>query len=278
MLNHTTELIKSIPAERMATVYHDSLETIERAWGEIATACDDLKKAFCKEDSYTFELGLQSHAHNIGIDEVKRAFKREAWSVLIDRIGIRKLMSTKRAEELDEALHKSHRTYSREPEDSLPDISPETLFEVLNGMVSSADEFMQESVQEVYDALKPRGKTKYKTNSSPWALESKVIKEWMVEYSYNSFRPCYGAAERHLMSLDNIFHRLDGKGVPVGHRGPLVDAINACTLDDNVADTAFFKVRCFRNRNIHLWFKRQDLLDKFNEIAGRNRLPDQSAA
>ena len=273
MLDNTTELIKSIPAERMATVYHDSLETIERAWGEIESACDDLKKAFCKEERYTFELGLTSHARNIGIKEVKRAFKREAWSVLIDRLGIRKLMSSKRAAELDDELHQTSRSYTREAEDSLPEISAETLFEVLNGMVSSADEFMQESVQEVYDALKPRGNTKYKTNSSPWKLEPKVIKEWMVEYSCNSFRPCYGASERHLIALDNIFHRLDGKGVPSGHRGPLVDAINACTEGNNTAETPYFKARCFLNRNLHLWFKRQDLLDKFNEIAGRNRLP-----
>ena len=75
------------------------------------------------------------------------------------------------------------------------------------------------------------------------------------------------------MALDNIFHRLDGKGVPSGHRGPLVDAINACTEGNNTAETPYFKARCFLNRNLHLWFKRQDLLDKFNEIAGRNRLP-----
>ena len=73
----------------------------------------------------------------------------------------------------------------------------------------------------------------------------------------------------HCMTLDNIMHLLDGKGIIKGSNGPLVEAINSTV---GVGETEYFRFKCFINSNLHLEFKRQDLLDKFNQIAGSNRL------
>jgi len=81
---------------------------------------------------------------------------------------------------------------------------------------------------------------------------------------------------RHVTALDNIFHRLDGKGVPPGYQGPLCDAINSSP--DGKFRTEYFEGTCHKNGNLHLTFLRRDLLEKFNAIAGRNRLPDQNEA
>jgi len=280
----TTDLIERIPAETMARVYQETLPKIRAAVLEIGDACQALRQVF--DDTHGFGLDLELHGSRYSFDPaacdaIADRFKRAAWGALINKLGIRKLMSSKRAGELDAAIHEPQRWRYRRDEtqgDELPEITPETLYDVLAGMVSSADEFMQEAIHEEYDFWKPAETTRYKTNSGPFALGRKVVKQWMVERGWGgrSFTPAHGH-RKHLIALDNIFHRLDGQGVPRGYSGPLVDAISICGADGQ-GETEFFRFRCFKNGNLHLWFKRLDLLKTFNELAGRNRLPEAKAS
>lgn len=74
--------------------------------------------------------------------------------------------------------------------------------------------------------------------------------------------------------MENVFHALDGKGsISKSHRGLLVDAIEALEWrGDGRGETELFEFRCFRNGNLHLRFKRLDLLKRFNQRAGGKRL------
>lgn len=279
----TSGLIERVPAETMARVYQESLPKIKAAMLEIESALADMERAFQPEYGGQFDLRVQLGHSNNGVDfgaegfeRVADRFKRRAWALLIQKLGIRKLMSSKRAAELDSALRDER--YSRHDGDEpalLPEINVDTLYSVLSGMVSSADEFMAEAIHEEYDFWKPERKSEYKTNSGTFALGEKVIRGWMVEFETwggKRFRPHYNN-EKHLIAIDNIFHRLDGKGVPSGYGGPLVDAIKTCG-EGGIGETEYFKFRCFKNGNLHLWFKRRDLLQRFNQTCGRNRLPE----
>ena|SRR5439155_23407886 len=48
----------------------------------------------------------------------------------------------------------------------------------------------------------------------------------------------------------------------------LIDAIEAA----KDGETDYFRFKCFRNRNLHLEFKRLDLVAKLNAVAGGMRL------
>jgi len=280
----TKDLISRIPAETMARVFQETVPKIQAAVLTIGECCQTLAEAF--DDSHNFQLEVELHGTRYACeqeacDAIADRFKRSAWGALINKLGIRKLMSSKRANELDAAIYWQQRWRYRGNEtqsDQLPAITAETLYDVLQGMVSSADEFMQEAIHEEYDFWKPAETTPYKTNTGSFTLGRKVIKQWMVEKSVgrSRFTPVY-AQQRHLIALDNIFHRLDGRGVPEGYSGPLVDAINSCGADGQ-GETEFFRFRCFKNGNLHLWFRRLDLLEKFNVLAGRNRLPEVKTA
>ena len=65
-----------------------------------------------------------------------------------------------------------------------------------------------------------------------------------------------------------------GNGTIKTHRGPLIDAIEAAK--DGTGETEYFRFRCFRNRNLHLEFKRLDLVAKLNAVAGGMRLRRES--
>jgi len=75
-----------------------------------------------------------------------------------------------------------------------------------------------------------------------------------------------GDANRKLRALDRVFCLLDGKGVPEGYSSPLIDAIE--TSQDGYGETEYFCFRACKNRNLHLEFKRPDLVEQFNRVAG----------
>lgn len=81
-----------------------------------------------------------------------------------------------------------------------------------------------------------------------------------------------------LRALENVFTALDGKGsITKTHNGEIIDAINRST--DGTGETDYFRFRACRNRNLHLEFKRLDLLARLNQIAGGARLrPKPEAA
>ncbi len=78
-------------------------------------------------------------------------------------------------------------------------------------------------------------------------------------------------------ALDNVFSGLDGKGtITPTHYGPLGDAIRACGPSGS-GETDYFAFRVFKNGNLHIHFKRLDLLAKFNAIAGGLHLKPEAA-
>jgi len=72
------------------------------------------------------------------------------------------------------------------------------------------------------------------------------------------------------MCIDKVFYALDGKGIPPGYNTPLVDAINNTPTSVGHGETEYFKFKCYQNNNLHLNFKRMDLVKKLNRIAGNN--------
>jgi hypothetical protein len=150
-------------------------------------------------------------------------------------------------------------------------------------------EHLRAKVQEVYQFLRPSNHWKgYATNDKSLAagVGRKIILGWTVEHDYSAakgFRICYNKSDE-LRAVDQVFHMLDGKMANgASWQGGLGDAIcNQTGTRDGVYsdqfETPYFKGRCFANRNLHLEFKRQDLLDKFNLIAGGYNLTDAKAA
>jgi hypothetical protein len=64
---------------------------------------------------------------------------------------------------------------------------------------------------------------------------------------------------------------LTGRGsVLKSHNGPLYDAITDSS--DGTGETEYFKFKCFKNQNLHVEFKRLDLVARLNAVAGGARL------
>jgi hypothetical protein len=193
------------------------------------------------------------------------------WRQLIERIGARKLLSVKRADELDKNLR----------DGELPEIEVSEIIGFLDGLRLTAKDLVTEAAWEAFDILRPaqyEHHKELKTNikNARFNIGPKVILSWMVESTWGdqNFRVSYNR-ESALTAVDRVFHALDGIGMPGGNRCPLVDAINTCK--DGHGETEYFRFKCYLNRNLHLEFKRMDLVKRLNQIGGNGRLKDEQA-
>jgi len=232
------------------------LEAIERAQEHL--------KAFDTSGS-SYDLQAFTHnEHGLDFDRKQKRMKAAAWRYLVDRIELKKLASVARAKEIDKQLY--------EKPDTLPEISVDNIFGWLESMDTQAKQFLKEAVVEVYNNLRPSTWNRHKTNSA-FRIGKKVILCHRVRscYSGNGKFAVQYHFQDELRALDNVFHMLAGEGLSVYRNGDLTTAIEGAT--GGVGETDFFKFKCYGNGNLHLEFKRMDLVQQLNSIGG-NGLPD----
>jgi hypothetical protein len=255
----------------MIEIYHQEVARTKAAYGELKQAQNNLKGAFGNQFSEFSTLPERIYDADSACKEVQRKLKKNAWRALINILEIRKVLSVKRALELDKRL---------DDPDLLPEITHAAVYEMFDLLVSNSKDFAQEAVYEVYDFLRPHSEysgAKYKTNQKNARVElgRKIIMTSMLDNVHGGgFRVNYHN-DIKLIALDNVFHLIEGKGHMGGYRSPLIDAINTC--DGGKGETDYFRFKCYQNRNLHLEFKRLDLLMNFNAIAGgMNLKPGES--
>jgi uncharacterized protein DUF4942 len=263
IITEPTALIPRTTLTQMAENWQAAEEEIREAYRLLEAASQRLKIVF-SQDGYFFgfQIGMHSKHYDTPEDLLKCA-RKDAWQSIIKRMELRRIMSVKAAEEMDKQLEG----------DELPDITAPNLIAMLEGTLAKAHDYIKDAVKEVYDYLRPSPEcwrfTEYKTNQkSQFELSGKVIitgacELWGREkFRVNNYR------EQMIRAIDNVFHSLDGNGTVKTSRGPLVDAISDCLKSVGTGETDYFRFKCFKNSNLHLEFKRADLVAKLNQIAG----------
>jgi hypothetical protein len=263
-----TGLIEYTTAEQLAGTYRDATARLRKLLAEVGEECDKLRTAF--ETSYHFDISLNFAGYQYykpepeDIEKIIGKMKLDAWKQIIEKLSIRRLMSSKRVEELDDALS------GKQGIDAFPELTPEAIQQVAGGYLMSATEFLEEAIAEEYEFWKPDKRHAPYVRNSEWKIARKIIRPNVVECGYSQAYRCSHYRRSHVTALDNLFHMLDGRGPVKDHYGPLRGAIE--TTADGTGETDYFKFKCHKNGNLHLEFKRQDLLDLFNSIAGKKVL------
>lgn len=220
-------------------------------------------------------LSIQSHGSYLNFaepDDALSDLKRSVWAALADRMELRTMMSLARVRELDEQIKTG---------EGLPPMDYTSVLATLITVLDKRNDFLKEKVHECYQWLRPAGwhRTDYKTNqkSAAAGVGMKVILTYACSRSYqrnSAFEISYGSRDR-FRAIDQVFHLLDGKEQPRSHNGELCDAVVAQTSGtNNTFETEYFRGRCFANQNVHLEFRREDLVGKFNLLAGGANLKE----
>jgi len=245
-------------AAQMVATYEAACAKMEAAYNELAEAQTMLEVMFGENSCvYTIERNVPWNYKRPDeyLKETKRRVRKAAWRRIVEITEIHKLMSEKRRDQFNKALD----------DDALPELTIEAIYDQIQAFSQNADALRAELVKEVYDFLRP--KSSYVTNS-PFSVGKQVIITNIVEHTYGGqFRVTFYSKGQNLIQLDRLFHTLDGKGAPSGYVSELSDAINT-SGKDGYAETEYFKAKCYHNGNLHITFKRLDLVALLNQIAG----------
>jgi hypothetical protein len=258
---------------QMVEVYNRNIETIKTAFAQLVLAQEELFQTFeGGERNYHFNIASVMDRRHVDFEKPQdliAEFKKSAWRALVDKMELRRIMAIKSKEQLDKQIS----------DGDVPEVTVENIIAMMQTQLGRMDQLLAEAVHEVFDFLMPWDKTEYKTNQKYRLGSDKVIIGWAVRPAYGSrpgFRVEYSKQQK-FTATDNVFHLMDGKGTVKTHQGPLCDAIEQCG-PEGVGETDYFKFRCFGNGNLHLQFKRPDLVTKMNAVANGNALPMQTAA
>jgi hypothetical protein len=261
-----TQLTNKVTVAQMTVGYNSAMQKVEQGYKLLESAQQELENVFGKDygnfdtiDRYNIHRKAEEN-----IKYIKDKTKKGAWKHIIDILGIRKVLSIKKGEEFDKKFEEGK---------NLPEITDAAIFDMMQLLTGQAKEFATEAVKEVFDYLRPGASdhNKLKTNKkyAKYELGKKVILSSVVEHGFGSypFRVAYYyGRENRLIALDRVFSVLDGKSWDNSYKSPLVDAIN--TSETGSGETEYFKFRACHNGNLHLEFKRMDLVQKMNQIAG----------
>jgi hypothetical protein len=262
----STDLVNRTTVRELVAVFAQAEAEIRAAFASIVAVEERLNGAFVPGDRRyrTFVVsacGMRYHDDFKDADESIRILARAAWYRIAERYELRRFMSIKRWEEFNRAVD----------EDQLPPITEEHVMGFLHAQLTQARDHLTEAVNEVFEWLRPRRYTRagqLKTNTE-LEIGPKVILPYVVRWSYGRFEVDYDRRQ-HLVALENVFRALDGRGAIQGYEPEIETAIKASP--DGEGETDLFKFRCCRNRNLHLAFRRPDLLARFNAVAGGHRL------
>jgi len=266
MSTFTTDIAKRETLAAMIGTYRQATQKVEEAYVMLESAQNSLRAMFLDGPGYRFNVNDRncSEVGKKASDEVNAKIKKDAWSQIVKRMELRRLLSIRRRTELDDQIDKGE----------LPELTEENVLALFETSAANVNVYLEEAVHEVFEYLRPP-QSRFKTNTE-FELGKRVILTWQVEkgWSRGKFRVNYHR-EKYITALDNVFAMIDGK-VPVkSYHGPLYDAIT--DSPDGSGQTDYFKFKCYLNGNLHLEFQKPELVARLNAVAGGNRLRTEQA-
>jgi hypothetical protein len=248
----------------LVAAFQSAESTVRASFAAIVEAEEALNAVFTMGGTVGIRVEASRHGHGTDFtdpDCTVERMARQAWGVIVERLELRRMMSIARWNELQEQLDKG----------KLPAITEENVNAFARGYAVALPDMIQEAVGEVFDWLRPWN-TDYKTNSK-LEIGPKVILAHVVELAWTGggFRVNH-YRQQNLVALENVFRALDGQGnIAKTYQSELETAIGQSGKEGR-GETSLFRFKAFRNQNVHLEFKRLDLLKRFNQVAGGRRL------
>lgn len=273
------ETVESIVAKR-----DEALRLYGTAWLAIEVAADrieDAHKAAMSAapaarftDSHHQEVREFFDAVKLpDMDKYTRVARKiidtNVWSHLIEMTDLQKLMDKQAKDELrDQMRYVPDRVDPRtkqlitddEAEKGLPPITVDNVYSTLKYFLATRDETFARGIANAFAKLDRRFRSHDGFKIGSRVILTRVFNEW------GSF--AYGSHHRDtLIDIERVFTILDGKdGNFTSAIGAIEGSRHGHRVQQSEAETEYFTIRGFKNGNAHLWFKRDDLLQKVNQV------------
>jgi len=262
-----TDLVMRTTVRDLVAAFVAAERDVRAAFAQIMAAEVAVNTVFLGGDHRSIRVSACGNrwTDNFGnIDDAIELMTRAAWKAIVERLELRRFMSIRAKKEMDDALDR----------EKLPPITEENVLRFAHDHLTRAREYLKEAVDEVFNFLRPRGWTRagqLKTNSE-LEVPPKVILDNLVGagWSTGKFKVNYHYSQ-NLTALENVFNALAGNGeISKGYQSLLQTAIEAA--EGGEGETALFRFKAHKNSALHIWFRRGDVLARFNALAGGARL------
>lgn len=216
----------------------------------------DLMESAAGEISHvsTYAFPLSDVSPRISFEKAVKEIDSRLWRFSFDYTGLMQIMDAE-----------AKRKFMDEVERSAPPFTIENIRSTFLQLSQEADTMFSRGLVNVFLKLSKDHKT---NTNEPFKVNERAILSWMVDPSYSGgFHVHYREwASSTLNDIDRVFKVLDGhKHVQRALEQAINDAWKDTKYDAKYEDD-YFQIRGYRNGNMHINFKRADLLEKANRI------------
>lgn len=279
----SSELARHVPAAELVATYRAACADVVRAFELLHDAEERLTASFARDQHQRVHV-LAPGTHHSGRwnepEDVLYELRRECWGRIVERLQLRQAMSISAWEKLDADLRRGFHEAKR-ANALLPEITEQSVGDFASHHRTAIQHHWEGAVREVFDWLRPRCemRRKHKRNQVEQVGPSVVLERYIDKWRLTcGFPPIVEWDQDHrIAALERVFSGLDGKGLAqVTHYSELYTQMSESKAWSG--ETTWFRWRAFRNGNLHLAFKRLDLVKKLNATAGGARLKRGEAA
>lgn len=267
-----TALTRKATIREMVNAFEATAAVVRRCFAELREAEASVNRAFCNSETFdairidaTAERGRYQSRSVYDDETAIKTMERHAWRQLSERLEMRRILSVAKAKELDKQLD----------DEELPPITEANVEAFVQKYMRDLPSLLSDSIREVFEFLRPHAGyagSQYKTNPRFELGEKVILTNWAERWHNGKFHMNYYYMH-HANALERVFQALDGQGeILKGYDSCLAAAMDASS--DGEGETAYFRFKACKNHNLHLWFKRPDLVAKLNAVAGGKNLKD----
>ncbi len=179
------------------------------------------------------------------ITAARKAVDAKTWMFLRDLTGLDRLMDAEAKKEFDRGLAQD-----------VPEITEDTVRATLQSLMGESDEIMKRGMANVFSNLDRRFRS-----HNGFKIGSRII----IDRMFNEHGSLVWGRQRDMfMDIERIFSVFDG----VDPSYSILDVVQrerGWSAQQSEHTSRYFKIRCYKNGNCHLWFARPDLVERVNK-------------
>jgi hypothetical protein len=210
--------------------------------------------------------------------DVAKRVDAAGWMYLLESCGLGSLMD-----------HRTRDKFRTEMTERPLPLTLENAVATFENLSERRTEIMAQGIIETFKALNWRlykSNSAFKLNPDGRIIVSQAV-NMPVSYSPDwSPQPSYEGVDK-IADLLRCFMVLDGKKLPQNLTGAVRDFMKDHSHEGHwpkyhqTSECEYFRVRMFKNGNMHVWFKRADIVEKMNRLLAHHfgqTLPDDRKA
>lgn len=268
-----TALIPHITIERLIAIYHQA-KTMLTDLDKQVTAYNAIIASAGTDTRWNglYISSNRSRGYGDSVSAIELRLKQDFWRDILNRANLRKYTTERRWDALQEKIEKGQ----------IEEPTIEAVFATMTALQQNLEATITEKIVEAYKHLNPNYTMGLVTNhkSEQRGIGKKVILKVGYNSGYENYPGLYSASKDSLKSIEDAFYILSGtsQGTNYPYYGELCTAVEACHWGKGPAngETIWFRWKYYQNGNLHIEFKRMDLVKEIIRIAAEHNLAEST--